>query len=154
MADCTDDSPVTQIYKDLVEGAEFTHIYQGQEILMKWEGLQNTSKQSLIAYYVYFQYVQRDVTHLSGVGNIKTPAGTDQRASSVNKLCNAWERMRSLYGVVPPNYKPYFSYPIMGKNLPCVFNCDPSAYNFLFANRVNYPDWMFTPQWNINAFGI
>ncbi len=151
--------PVTQIYKDLVNGAEFTHTFRGQSFLLKWEGLQNTAKQSLIAYYVYYQYVQRDVTHLSGVGNIKTPSGTEQRASSVNKLCNAWERMRELYGIVPPEYKRYFGgykqiQSLSADQLPYTFNCDPSAYNFLFANKANYPDWRFTPQWNINAFGI
>ena len=152
--DCTDGVPETQIYKDLVDGAEFDLEYHGEAITMKWEGLRNASKLSLLAYYAFFKYVEREVTHLSGTGVILTPSGKGVRASSVNKLCNAWERMRSLYGVVPPNYKPYFSYPIKGKNLPCVFSCEPSAYNFLFTNRSDYPDWVFTPQWNINQFGI
>jgi len=160
IADCINGVPQSQIYKDLVDGAEFTHNFRGQEILLKWKGLQNTAKQSLIAYYTFYQYVSRDVTHLSGVGVIKTPSGNDMRASSVNKLCNAWERMRSLYGIIPPEYKKYLGgysgeiTAIPSSQLPYTFNCDPSAYNFLFANKYTYPDWMFTPKWNTNAFGI
>jgi hypothetical protein len=62
--------------------------------------------------------------------------------------------MRELYGKIPAEYKPVYTRPILGTNLPCVFNVDASAYNFLFANKTDYPDWIFTPLWNTNAFGI
>jgi hypothetical protein len=149
IADCTNDNPATQIYKDLVDGAEF--VLPGSDITVKWEGLRNEAKQSLIAYY------------LSGTGVIMTPNGQGVRASSANKMCSAWERMRELYGIIPPNFRPYFRYPTKGGNIPCTFNSyhsnheahyAPSAFNFLYANKANYPDWVFTPQWNINAFGI
>lgn len=154
-------NPQTQIYIDLVNGAEFTHTYRGQQVLLKWEGLKNADKQSLIAYYTFYQYVLRDVTHLSGTGVIMTPSGKGNRASSVNKLVNAWERMRLLYGIIPPEFKRYYEIqsfyyhtPVFGCSFLSVFNYDASAYNFLFANRANYPEWIFKPQWNINAFGI
>jgi len=158
IADLDDGIPQTQIYKDLVDGAEFTHNYRGTDYLLKWEGLKNTAKQSLIAYYVYYQHVQREITQLSGVGVLSMPSGKGNRVSSVNKLINAWERMRELYGIMPPEYRKCYSgrvpFITMG-NFPCAtFNCDPSAYNFLLANKSDYPDWVFTPQWNINAFGI
>lgn len=158
IADCTDGVPNTQIYKDLVNGVEFDLNYRGEVITLKWEGLVNDAKQSLLAYYTYYKYIEREVTHLSGVGVALTQTIKGTRASSVNKMCTAWERMRSLYGMIPPTYKKYFNYPakmpMKGSNLPLVFNCEPSAYNFLFANKSNYPDWLFTPQWNINQFGI
>jgi len=156
IADCTGEGgiPVTQIYIDLVDGAEFTHEVNGEEVTLKWEGLQNTALQSLIAYYVYYKYVEREVTHLSGVGVVMTPTKLGLRASSINKMCAAWERMRELYGKIPPDYKRFYHGPIKEANLAYVFNYDPSAYNFLFANKDDYPDWIFTPQWNINQFGI
>jgi hypothetical protein len=158
IADCTGEGgiPVTQIYIDLVNGAEFTHEYNGEEILLKWEGLKNAAKQSLIAYYTYYKYVEREVTHLSQIGVMLTGAmnAKGYRASSENKMIAAWERMRELYGKIPPDYKKFFSVPIKGSNLSYIFNCDPSAYNFLYANKDNYPDWIFTPQWGINIFGI
>ena len=154
IADLANGEPQSQIFKDLIYGAEFTHVIHGNSVLMKWEGLKNDVSRSLLAYYVFYQFVQRDVTHLSGAGVILTPTGKGVRASSVNKLVNAWERMRALYGAVPVTFKPFFARPVKGANLPCVFNYEPSAYNFLFANRANYPDWLFTAQWGINAFGI
>jgi hypothetical protein len=154
VADCTDGEPASPQYISLVKGAEFEHTCYGSTNTLKWEGFVNAEKQSLIAYYVYYQYVLRDITHLAGSGVILSPSGKGSRSSSVDKLCNAWERMRILYGIIPPNYKPYFNRPLRGDSLPCVFNADQSAYNFLFANKVTYPDWLFEPQWNINAFGI
>jgi len=154
VADCTDGVPSTQIYKDLVNGSEFDLEFQGQTITLKWEGLKNTAKQSLLAYYTYYKYVEREVTHLSGTGVIMTPSGKGSRASSVDKMCNAWERMRMLYGIIPAHYRRAFLYPIKCVNLSFVYNMDPSAYNFLFSNKSDYPDWIFTPQWNINQFGI
>jgi hypothetical protein len=95
------------------------------------------------------------VTRLYGTGvSISDTKDGWLRASPVNKLCAAWERMRELYGKIPAEYKPVYVRPILGSNLSSVFNADPSAYNFLFANKTDYPDWIFTPQWNINAFGI
>jgi hypothetical protein len=152
VADCVNGVPATQIYIDLVNGAEF--VRADSDVALKWEGLKNSLKQSLLAYYVFYKYVERDVTHLSGAGVILTPDGSGSRASSVNKMCNAWERMRVLYGIIPPTYKRYYASPVKAASLPCSFNYDASAYNFLFANKTNYPDWVFTPQWNINAFGI
>jgi hypothetical protein len=156
----TPPAPITQKYIDLFNGAEFTHSYRGQDITLKWEGLKNTALQSLIAYYVFYKYVERDVTRLYGAGVSMAPSGNEwQRVSPVNKLIAAWDRMRELYGKIPPEYKRYnisYSFPEVSNilSLSQVFDCDPSAYNFLFANRDDYPDWIFTPQWNINALGI
>ena len=155
IADLVNGVPVTQKYLDLVNGKEFTHTYCGEDYTIKWEGLKNTALQSLIAYYVFYKYVERDVTRLYPMGVGMTPEGNGfSRTSAVNKLCAAWERMRELYGKIPPAYKPVYPKPILGSSLPCTFNIDASAYNFLFANKTDYPDWIFTPLWNINAFGI
>lgn len=155
VADCTNGVPATQKYLDLVNGKEFTHEINGEDITLKWEGLKNTAKQSLIAYYVFYRYVERDVTRLYGAGvSMASSKEGWERVSAVNKLCDAWERMRDLYGKIPPEYRPVYIRPIAGANLPYVFNHDPSAYNFLFANKTDYPDWIFTPLWNVNAFGI
>jgi hypothetical protein len=150
----------TKIYQDLVNGAEFTLTFKGVDYLLKWEGLKNTSSQSLITYYVYFKFIERDITRLYGTGiSMAVPAGNNsgwERVSAVNKLCSIWERVRELYGKIPAQYKRYFN-PIIGVDtVPAVqvFNYDPSAYNFLYVNKDDYPDWIFTPLWNINAFGI
>jgi hypothetical protein len=157
IADCTGvgDIPVTQKYIDLVNGAEFTHVYRGEEITLKWEGLKNSSRISLIAYYVFYKQLERDVSRLYGTGVSIAPAGNGwERVSPENKLIASWERMRELYGKIPVEYKRYYGRTLNGTTLYGAYNCDPSAFNFLLANKENYPDWIFTPQWNINAFGI
>jgi hypothetical protein len=156
IADLVNGIPVTQIYLDLVNGAEFTYSFRGEDITLKWEGLKNSAKVSLIAYYVFYKYVERDVTRYYGTGvSMAVPANGQsgwERVSSMNKLCAVWERMRELYGKVPLDYEPEKT--LIGDMLPHTFNLDPSAYNFLFTNKDDYPDWLFTPIRNINVFNI
>ena len=154
-ADLTDGVPETQIYIDLVDGADFTHEFRDEEISLHWEGLKNGAKISLIAYYVFFRFVERNITPYYGSGISFAPKGKDwERAEPVNKLCYVWEKMRELYGKIPVEYKDSFIYPIKGSDMGYVFNTAPSAYNFLYANKDDYPAWIFTPLWNINVFGI
>jgi hypothetical protein len=56
IADLLNGVPQTQKYLDLVNGKEFTHYYNGGTYTIKWEGLKNTSLQSLISYYVFYNY--------------------------------------------------------------------------------------------------
>jgi len=147
--------PQTQKYIDLVQGKEFTHAYNDYDYTIKWEGLQNTLKSSLLSYYVFYKYVERDVTRLYGTGvSIANTKEGWQRVSPESLLINAWNRMRQLYGTIPPEYKSYYNKPILGTEIPGPFDIDPSAYNFLLTNIADYPDWVFTPLWNINKFGI
>lgn len=157
IADCAGGTglPVTQIYIDLVNGKEFTHNYKGQDYTIKWEGLKNSALQSLIAYYVFYKYVERDVTRLYGTGVSMAKAGEGWgRVSPMSKLINAWDRMRDLYGRIPVEYEAHWCYPRLSTAITQVYDMKPSAYNFLYANKDNYPDWIFTPQWNINEFNI
>ena len=155
IADLSDGVPQTQKYLDLVNGKEFTHYYNGNEYTIKWEGLKGALSQSLISYYIFYKYVERDVTRLYGTGisRATTKEGWES-VSPENKLINAWERMRELYGKLPPEYKYYYDTQILCEEMPDTFDVNPSAYNFLFANKTDYPDWIFTPLWNINKFGI
>lgn len=155
LADLSNGEPQTQKYIDLVNGAEFTHTFDGVDYTLKWEGLINTGKISLIAYYVYYKYVERNVSSFYGTG--VSMANTQEgwsRVSPESKMINAWERMRELYGKWPPEYKQYYPYPILGTDLSETFDLLPSAYHFLLKNKTDYPDWVFTPLWNLNKFGI
>jgi hypothetical protein len=154
IADCTNFVPATQKYKDLVDGKEFTLTYHGEDILVKWGGLANPELQSLIAYYVYYKYVERDSTRLRASGVSMQVSNQNEawtRVSPEGKLLNAWSRLRQLYGIIPVKYKSYYQDTFIPSR---VFNADPSAYNFLYTNIADYPDWKFTPQWNINQFGL
>lgn len=154
-ADISGGAPVTQKYIDLVDGKEYTLTYNGTEYLVKWEGLANTAKQSLIAYYVFYKYVERNITSFYGTGVSQANVQEGwQRVNPASKMVNAWERMRELYGKIPPEYKQYYDAPILGANMSLVYELSGSAYNFLLTNKTDYLDWVFTPLWNLNQFGI
>ena len=150
MADLSNGAPVTQKYIDLVNGKEFTLTFNGSDYLVEWQGLG-----SLIAYYVFYRYVERNITSFYGTGVSQSIVQEGwQRVSPESKMINAWERMRELYGKVPPEYKQYYDAPKLGTDLSVVHEMSGSAYNFLLTNITDYPDWVFTPLWNMNKFGI
>ena len=155
IADLSNGAPVTQKYIDLVNGKEFTLTYQGADYLVKWEGLINSSKISILSYYTFYKYVERNITSFYGTG-VSTSNVQEgwSRVSPEMKMIHAWERMRELYGKFPPEYKKYNDHPLLGTNLSTVFDLSGSAYNFLLTNKADYPDWVFTPLWNMNKFGI
>lgn len=156
IADCTNYVPATQIYIDLVNGAEFEHEATfGETITLKWEGLKNDSKISLISYYTYYKVVERSTLHLSDIGNMLIDSDSGKRVSPIDKMCNAWYRMRELIGIIPPRFITSLGdNPIPADSLNAPYNDDPSLYNFMYANKADYPDWIFTPIWGINRFGI
>ena len=150
MADLSNGAPVTQKYIDLVNGKEFTLTFNGSDYLVEWQGLG-----SLIAYYVFYRYVERNITSFYGTGVSQSNVQEGwQRVSPESKMINAWERMRELYGKIPPEYKLNYDRPILGTDLSVVYELSGSAYNFLLTNKTDYPDWVFTPLWNMNKFGI
>lgn len=147
--------PATQKYKDLVDGKEYTLTYNGTDYTVKWEGLANSGKLSLISYYVFYKYVERNITSFYGTGVSQANVQEGwQRVSPVSKMVDTWERMRELYGKFPPEYKHEYDRPILGTDLSIIFDLEASAYNFLLTNKTDYPDWVFTPLWNLNQFGI
>jgi len=147
-------NPQTQRFIDLINGAEFTHPDSRQ--LLKWIGFKNTQKESLIAYYVYFNYVYYKETELSKIGTIRSKLDNSNRVSPFDKLQNAWERFYRLYsGFDFETIEIYFSEEGLEVNeLPGCFNVLPSAYNFLYANKDDYPEWIFTVKYDKNIFSL
>lgn len=145
--------PQTQIYINLVKGAEFTFTYDGYTINTKWEGLVNTAKKSLLAYYVYYQYRRNFVGNSSGIAEVVNKPENATVVSPLHKITRAWNRMVDLYGETPNILFKYPDYFLTDSNYEH-FNTQPSAYNFLLANSTDYPDWVFTPIRKINRFEI
>jgi len=132
MDDLVSGKPVSERFIKLVDGDDFTINYNGEEIVSHWDGLRNAGKISFIAYYVYYNYVERSITPYYGTGISMAPQGKDwERVSAVNKLCSVWEKCRALYG----GYD------------------QPSAYNYL-ANSELFPEWRYTPMLQMNPLGI
>ena len=155
IADLDGGVPQTDRFKDLIQGAEFTHSYNGEDRLLKWEGLTNDTLLSPIAFYVYYKFVERDISEwkTSGVGVV--PGGKDwDRRNPTYKLAEVWDRLRDMYGRIPVRYKDTVTYPVLGSNISGPYDFNPSAFNFLYTNKDDYAEWVFTPLWNINVFGI
>lgn len=135
---------VPQTYTDkwsrLVNGYEYEIDYLGDTYLVKWNGLINSDKVSLLAYYIYFKYVQFHVTHTSGFGELIQNAENASKISPSQKMVNAWNRFIDLRGN------------------PSDDRINPTCYNFLDKfedDETNgYQKLIFTVIRHTNTFGI
>jgi len=121
-----------QRIKDIVEGKEYTV----SDVTIKWNGLKNTDKVSLIAYYVFYNYLKNKTTTTSTLGEVRSTSENSQIASPVLKLTGAWRRLKELYGSFDQD------------------SLIPSAYNFLKENESDYDEWEFTELGSVNAFDL
>lgn len=125
-------SPYDAPWADFIEGAEYTV----GDYTVKWNGLVNTQKDSLIAYYIYFFYMKDLVSSTTGVGEVLNNAENSDRMSPANKQANAWNRHLDLYGRTTDGL--YV----------------PSAYRYLTVKESLFDLWLFTPEISVNAFDI
>jgi hypothetical protein len=121
-----------QRIKDLVEGKEYTV----GDYTVKWDGLSNTNKVSLIAYYVYYFYVRNKSVILQTTGAMQSTGENVKNASPVMSVTEAWNRLEELYGY------------------PGQYALEPSAYNFLMTYQSTYPEWVFEEIGNVNSFDL
>lgn len=103
-----------QKYIDIRDGKEYTN-RAGK--LAKWRGLKEPSlKQSLIANYVYFQYIKNEASSTTGTGEKVAKAQNAADASPRYKLARAWNQMVE-------------------------WNCE--LVEFLLSNESNYPEFLY-----------
>jgi len=83
----------TQKYIDIRDGKEYTN---RAGILTKWKGLKFTdgqTKKSMIANYVYWHYMENEMTVTTGTGE-KIPQNQNAiNASAMIKMVSAWNEM-------------------------------------------------------------
>lgn len=140
-------------YSDLVNGAEFSFDYCGQTITTKWEGLVNAEKISPIAYYTYYKNRENVESFNSGLGERRGKGENSVAVSARVKMVTSWRELVKMHGEQDRYYKKYRDFFLDNTNYEHV-NAEPSVFNFLLANLTDYPDWVFTPLWFNNAFGI
>jgi len=124
--------PQTQRFIDLVDGKEYT---VGSSTI-KWNGLQNTDKISLIAYYTFYWYLRNHTTNTSTLGEVGSNMENAIVVSPAQRLSGAWHRLRELYGFAAQN------------------SLIPSAYNFLQEYESTYSEWEFTEIGTVNSFDL
>ena len=135
-----DAASYTTKWNRLVNGHEYEIDYLGDTYLVKWNGLVNSELISLLAYYIYFKYIQFHVTHTSGFGELIQNAENASKVSPSQKMVNAWNRFIELRGN------------------PSDDLINPTCYNFLnnFEDDATngYPKWIFNVKRYTNTFGI
>ncbi len=122
-----------QRIKDIVEGKVY-ETSDGKTI--KWNGLKNTDKISLLAYYVYYWYLKNLNSTVQGIGNQKLKGENSENSRAGIKLSTAWSRMKTLYGDF--GQSEYIA----------------SAYNFLTAHESDYDEWVFEELGTVNNFDL
>lgn len=149
-----------QIWLDLRDGAEFTFDFCGNTITKKWNGLINNDKISLIAYYVYYKHRYENLSTTTSINDVQGIPENASKVNDVRKMSYAWNNMMRLYGefpiIIPFYNRHYVTYSWFDKYSDTYeyYTDEPSAYNFLNANRENYDNWIFDPKNRINEFGI
>lgn len=135
-----DAASYTTKWDRLVNGHEYEINYLGETHLVKWNGLINSDKVSLLAYYIYYYYLKFHVTHTSGLGELVASAENAAKVSASQKMTNAWNRFIELRGI------------------PSDQEIDPTCYNFLnkFEDDATdgYDPWLFNILKFTNTFGI
>ena len=127
-----------------------------------WNGLRytinnssNTVYKSLLAYYVYYRYVENNVSNLTDLGVAAENVKNADLVSPAPKMVFAWREFHKMYGVNTENYNRRFSYPIYYPGELNVYGTgEVSLYKFLRDNRSDYPTWQFTNLENKNSFGL
>jgi hypothetical protein len=117
---------------DFINGVEYTV----GDYTVKWNGLINSDKISLLAYFTYFHFVRDNVTSTSVIGEILNNSENSTRISPADKQVHAWNQGLELYGRVSDH------------------SLTPSAYNYLKNHTDDFPLWVFTELAPINAFEI
>jgi hypothetical protein len=151
----TVNNPTIEPYKSLIEGAEFELTFEGITQTIKWEGFKNSIKESLIAYYTYYRWEERNFLKPSGVGIIKPMAENSQVMPPNIKMVQAWNNFVKRYGEFPicwfyHNYGSKIIQPTANEH----YNDYPSMYNYLLVNKEDFPKWVFKPIEMTNVFGI
>lgn len=119
-------------WEKLVKG----HIYTYDDYTIKWEGLSNSQKNSLLAYFTYAHILRYRNEAFSDVGVNKQKSNKSEVKSVNSKMCIAQNKGVDIYG----RYNDQI--------------IDPTAFNFIKYGGYTFDDWIFTPIDKINRLGI
>lgn len=127
---------------DLVNGV----VYEVNDIPLKWNGLiysLGTSKQSLLADYVYHAWLESQVSYMTGVGDAK---GNPKGANLVNptqRVVKTWNDFVTAYQGGNYYYSDYWAYGGLFYSMYPYFysnNYEVSLIQFLSYNNEDYPN--------------
>ena len=140
-------SGTPSIWVDLVEGKTYEVEYNSETYQVKWNGLINDEKISLIAYYVYFNYIQQNYQQATGLGIVQSNTENGTIVSPNQKLVWANNECARLAGSYP--------YRLIGESTYTpIETLEESLFYFIANNITDYPNWVYNPIKEINVLGI
>lgn len=125
-----------QKWKDLVDGKD------------NWRGLrfvQSTHKFSMIANYIYCQYLYDTDIKLTTTGSVTSDIEKGNRVTNWYKVVDAWRDMMKQYQIERERLS-YFKFPID--------NGTKTLEEYLSDNASDFPNYKFQRLQNINSFDI
>lgn len=145
-----------QKWVDLVKGSEYT--INGKTFI--WDGLIGYAKNSLIAFYVYCNYMRNNETTYTTTGVVKNTAKNADNVSFTPKYIKAWntfiEQYQSEFGSDPRIIINYFGN--VGLDYYSNKNVKVSLYQYLLdqndLDANSFPDFEFKFYETENSFGI
>jgi hypothetical protein len=156
IAGLTEETPDVKWTK-LRDGGEYKITDNGVEYTIKWEGLKNTKKVSLLSYYIYINWMGDNYQQMTALGNSVAKKENADNVGSREKVINAYNKCVKLVGEYP-----YKSDYYQGVLLPSEIEeellkkFEPSLINFRYYNKSDYPNWIFRfPDiYHVNIFDI
>jgi len=144
-----------QKWIDLRDGVLFDIEHNGNEYPIKWNGLINTEKKSLISYYIYIEWLKGNYTQLLGTGiaisdkkNAKTVDVREKYLFAENQAVN----LIGEYPIAKTELNKIVLPDDMDVDYIKIF--EPTLLNFLYHNKDDYTSWVFSPLKKSNYWDI
>lgn len=118
-------APTSQRFIDMLNGSDFTNVTTAK--LDRWDGLANTEKESMLAYFAYFEYLEGVNETESGNGVTMASFENSEKIPPINKQVRSYNL----------GYDQYYK-----------------LYDFMKANESDYPEWDFTSIERVNILNI
>ena len=131
----------SKIWNYLILGNEYEVAYGGKTATVRWHGLINSDKVSMLAYYIYYQYMKANASFTSIAGQVLSMTENSKSVSPAQSMADAYNACMELYG--RPGHDSIIK---------------PTAYNLLLHYEddatYGFDNWIFTPMERVNTFGI
>lgn len=140
-----EDATPAQKWLDLRDGKTFEVTINQATYNVRWNGLINDEKISLLSYYVYFNYIRENYQQATGLGYIESTQENAENVDPNSKLVRVWNKCSELAG------RYYFK--TTGENL-FYLSTDGSLFNFIYTHLSDYQNWQYEPVKRMNVLGI
>lgn len=84
-------------YQDILDGKTYTKNICGKDVEVRWNGLANSSKESLIAYYTYYYWMEDKAQDNSQTGVVGNTNENSKAITPNFKMVRAWNKYVKLY---------------------------------------------------------